>query len=68
FVPIIGGPIGSMLALYQVYLSTTFGIPLWLFLQMIMNIAIDLIFSIIPLLGGFLHMFYKANTYNYEAL
>ncbi|KAI9484036.1 MAG: hypothetical protein EXX96DRAFT_616990 [Benjaminiella poitrasii] len=68
FVPLIGGPLSSLLALYQVYLSTTFGIPIWLFMQMIMNIAIDLIFSVIPLLGGFLHMFYKANTYNYEAL
>lgn len=35
---------------------------------MLLNIIIDFIFSLIPILGGFLHMFYKANIYNYEAL
>lgn len=57
-----------VLSLYQVYMSTTFGIPLWLFMQMLMNILVDFLFSLIPVLGGFLHMFYKANVYNYEAL
>jgi hypothetical protein len=37
-------------------------------MHMILNIAIDFVFSLIPILGGFLHMFYKANLYNYEAL
>ncbi|KAI8386831.1 hypothetical protein BD560DRAFT_382925 [Blakeslea trispora] len=68
FIPVIGGSMGGLFALYQVYLSTTFGIPLWLFMHMILNIAIDFIFSLIPVLGGFLHMFYKANIYNYEEL
>lgn len=35
---------------------------------MLFNIAIDFVFSLIPVFGGFLHMFYKANIYNYEAL
>ncbi|KAI8087655.1 uncharacterized protein B0P05DRAFT_531802 [Gilbertella persicaria] len=68
FIPVIGGSMGGLFALYQVYLSTTFGIPLWLFMHMILNIMIDFVFSLIPILGGFLHMFYKANIYNYEEL
>lgn len=68
FIPIIGGSMGGLFSLYQVYLSTTFGIPLWLFMHMLLNIAIDFIFSLIPVIGGFLHMFYKANIYNYEEL
>lgn len=59
---------GVIFALYQVYLSTTFGIPLWLFMHMLFNIAVDFIFSLIPIAGGFLHMFYKANIYNFEEL
>jgi hypothetical protein len=35
---------------------------------MIFNIVVDFIFSLIPFVGGFLHMFYKANIYNYEEL
>jgi hypothetical protein len=52
----------------KVYLSTTFGIPLWLIMRMMYNITVDFIFTLVPLLGGFLHMFYKANLYNYEEL
>jgi hypothetical protein len=65
---VIGGSMGAVFALYQVYLSTTFGIPLWLFMHMLFNIVVDFIFSLIPIAGGFLHMFYKANIYNYEEL
>lgn len=68
FIPIFGGSMAVVLSLYQVYVSTTFGIPLWLFMQMLLNIAVDFLFSLIPVVGGFLHMFYKANVYNYEAL
>ncbi|CEP17119.1 hypothetical protein [Parasitella parasitica] len=68
FIPVIGGSMGGLFSLYQVYLSTTFGIPLWLFMHMLLNIAIDFVFSLIPVIGGFLHMFYKANVYNYEEL
>ncbi|KAI8645585.1 integral peroxisomal membrane peroxin-domain-containing protein [Parasitella parasitica] len=68
FIPVIGGFLGWFLSLYQIYLSTTFGIPLWLILRMMCNITIDFAFTCIPLLGGFLHMFYKANLYNYEEL
>lgn len=58
----------GLLSLYQVYLSTSFGIPLWLLTLMIFNIVVDFIFSLIPIAGGFLHMFYKSNIYNYEEL
>lgn len=58
----------SLLSLYQVYLSTAFGIPLWLFVLMLFNILVDFVFSLIPIAGGFLHMFYKSNIYNYNEL
>lgn len=37
-------------------------------MHMLFNILVDFIFSLIPVIGGFLHMFYKANIYNYEEL
>lgn len=58
----------GILSLYQVYVSTTFGIPLWLLVLFLFNIVVDFIFSLIPIAGGFLHMFYKANIYNYQEL
>ncbi|KAI7866291.1 hypothetical protein BDF14DRAFT_1816267 [Spinellus fusiger] len=68
FIPLIGGFIGCLFAFYQVYLSTQFGIPLWLLFRMILNICVDLLIGMIPLAGGFLDMFYKANLWNAEAL
>ncbi|KAI9033878.1 hypothetical protein CLU79DRAFT_17532 [Phycomyces nitens] len=54
--------------MYQIYLSTQFGIPLWLLMRMLLNVFIDFIIGIIPFVGGFLDMFYKANLWNAEAL
>ncbi|KAL1930826.1 hypothetical protein VTP01DRAFT_10988 [Rhizomucor pusillus] len=68
FIPFIGGFAGSLFTLYQVYLSTLFGIPLWLLLRMLINLVIDLALGSIPIIGGFIDIFYKANLWNYEAL
>jgi hypothetical protein len=35
---------------------------------MLLNILVDFLFSFIPIVGGFLHLLYKANVYNYEGL
>ncbi|KAI8357288.1 integral peroxisomal membrane peroxin-domain-containing protein [Blakeslea trispora] len=68
FIPLIGGVIGSIFALYQIYLSTLFGVPLWLVSRMLYNVMVDFLFTLVPLIGGILHMFYKTNTYNYQEL
>ncbi|KAI9312753.1 integral peroxisomal membrane peroxin-domain-containing protein [Dichotomocladium elegans] len=68
FIPFIGGFAGTLFSLYQVYLSTQFGIPLWLLLRMMVSLAIDFVIGLVPVVGAFLDMFYKANLYNYEAL
>ncbi|MBM6386949.1 MAG: DUF4112 domain-containing protein [Paenibacillus sp.] len=49
-------------------MSTKFGIPLWLLLRMLFNIVVAFLLGLIPLLGGFFHMFYKSNLYNYQEL
>ncbi|ORZ01548.1 hypothetical protein BCR43DRAFT_522381 [Syncephalastrum racemosum] len=68
FIPFIGGFIGAIFTAYQVYLSTLFGIPLWLLTRMLVNLTIDLAIGSIPMVGAFADMFYKANLWNYEAL
>ncbi|CAO3636750.1 unnamed protein product [Mucor hiemalis] len=68
FVPFIGGALGSLLSLYQIYLSSILGIPLWLLTRMIVNIAIAFLLSLIPVVGGLFHMFYRSNIYNFEEL
>ncbi|KAI9255639.1 hypothetical protein BDA99DRAFT_562156 [Phascolomyces articulosus] len=68
FIPIVGPLCGALFALYQVYLSTLFGIPLWLLLRMMTSLVIDAVLSSIPFVGGFLDLLYKANLWNYEAL
>ena len=51
-----------------VYLSALLGIPYWLLLRMLANIAIAFLLSLIPMVGGLFHMFYRSNIYNYEEL
>ncbi|KAI8985449.1 integral peroxisomal membrane peroxin-domain-containing protein [Pilobolus umbonatus] len=67
FIPLVGGAMASVCSLYLIYLCSTMGIPLWLLLRMLFHIAVDFLLNLIPVLGGFAHMFYKANIYNYEA-
>jgi hypothetical protein len=49
-------------------MSTYFGIPLWLFVRMVLNIFVDLMLSFVPIIGGMLHLLFKANAYNYQML
>ncbi|KAI8880131.1 hypothetical protein K501DRAFT_192058 [Backusella circina FSU 941] len=68
FIPVFGGAAGALFSFYQIYMSTYFGIPLWLFIRMVLNIFIDWMLSFVPVIGGMLHLLYKANAYNYQML
>ncbi|GAB5589912.1 hypothetical protein Unana1_04812 [Umbelopsis nana] len=68
FIPIFGDFAGMIAALYQVYLSCLFGIPLWLLLRMLTNVFIDTFIGMIPIGGRVADAFYKANLWNYESL
>ncbi|KAI9284196.1 hypothetical protein BC943DRAFT_326538 [Umbelopsis sp. AD052] len=68
FIPVLGDFAGMFAALYQVYLSCLFGIPLWLLGRMLINIIIDTFIGLIPIGGRVADTFYKANLWNYESL
>ncbi|ORX99342.1 hypothetical protein K493DRAFT_313276 [Basidiobolus meristosporus CBS 931.73] len=67
-IPGIGDFAGVLISLYQVYLSTRFGIPITLIGMMLLNIFIDALIGMIPAVGDFLDVVYKANVYNLQLL
>ncbi|KAF9972531.1 hypothetical protein BGZ73_004333 [Actinomortierella ambigua] len=67
-IPVFGDVIGTIAALYQVYLSFLFGIPTFLLLRLLLNVVIDLVVGVIPWVGDALDVLYKSNIYNLQIL
>ncbi|KAK9759499.1 hypothetical protein K7432_017460 [Basidiobolus ranarum] len=67
-IPGIGDFAGVLISLYQVYLSSQFGVPFTLLGMMLLNIIIDALIGMIPAIGDILDVVYKANVYNLQLL
>ncbi len=67
-IPGIGDYIGLALGLYQILLCSLFGVPLSLLLWMLVNVVVDCIIGIVPLLGDALDVLFKANLRNLRLL
>ncbi|QRW23490.1 hypothetical protein RhiXN_08526 [Rhizoctonia solani] len=66
--PVWGDIVGTVLSLYQVYLSWVFGVPMAIFVRMIVNVVIDLFIGIVPFFGDALDVLFKANLRNLDLL
>ncbi|KAJ7224701.1 hypothetical protein GGX14DRAFT_426526 [Mycena pura] len=66
--PAAGDIIGLFLGLYQVLLSMLFGLPFNVVGFMIFYIIADAFIGIIPFVGDFLDVAFKANLYNLRLL
>ncbi|KIO32278.1 hypothetical protein M407DRAFT_241529 [Tulasnella calospora MUT 4182] len=67
-IPVWGDGIGFMLSLYQVYLAWLFGAPSFLLGRMLLNTIIDFFIGVIPVIGDFLDVIFKANLRNLALL
>lgn len=63
-IPGIGDWIGLVLGLYQVFLCTLFGLPLSLLGWMILNVVIDCLVGLIPIVGDLLDLAFQSNLRN----
>ncbi|EIM82325.1 uncharacterized protein STEHIDRAFT_149457 [Stereum hirsutum FP-91666 SS1] len=66
--PGVGDILGTFLGLYQVLLSMLFGIPLSVVGMMVLYLIADAFIGIVPFLGDFLDVAFKANIYNLQLL
>ncbi|KAF8699898.1 hypothetical protein RHS03_06735, partial [Rhizoctonia solani] len=66
--PVWGDIVGTVLSLYQVYLSWVFGVPMAILVRMIVNVVIDLFIGIVPFFGDALDVLFKANLRNLDLL
>ncbi|KAG8986756.1 hypothetical protein FRB90_003807 [Tulasnella sp. 427] len=69
-IPVWGDGIGFLLSLYQIYLAWLFGVPSFLLGRMLINTVADFFIGVIPLIGDFLDVIFKAsvNTANLRNL
>ncbi|KAJ4500835.1 hypothetical protein C8R41DRAFT_809096 [Lentinula lateritia] len=66
--PGFGDAIGMLLAFYQLFLSMLFGLPINVIAIMVFYIFVDAFIGIIPFVGEFLDVAFKANLYNLRLL
>lgn len=63
-IPGVGDIIDTGLSLYIVLLAIELHVPTWVIIRMLMNIAINFIFGIIPIFGSIIYFIRKANVKN----
>ncbi|KAF5391617.1 hypothetical protein D9757_002421 [Collybiopsis confluens] len=66
--PGLGDVIGVLLSCYQLFLSMLFGLPLNVIGIMVFYILADAFIGMIPFIGDFLDVAFKANLYNLKLL
>ncbi|WRT70067.1 uncharacterized protein IL334_007061 [Kwoniella shivajii] len=67
-VPIYGDLVSGILQLYQVWLSFIFGVPTNILGYMVLNVFLDVVVGLVPILGDFLDNLFKSNLRNLALL
>ncbi len=67
-VPGLGDVATGLVSAYIVLMAKRLGLPNHVMARMVGNIAIDVVFGSIPLLGSVFDLFYKANRRNFRLL
>ena len=66
--PIVGDGAGALISSYFIYKAIRFKLPLSTVIQMALNIGVELILGIVPVLGDLLDVGWKANRRNYRLM
>ncbi|KZO98918.1 hypothetical protein CALVIDRAFT_561847 [Calocera viscosa TUFC12733] len=66
--PLWGDLAGSILALYQIFLSWLFGVPPITLGWMALNVLVDLLVGLVPVIGDIADVLWKANLRNLDLL
>jgi hypothetical protein len=67
-IPYAGDIIDTVLSLYIVLLAIRQHVPFSIWIKMVWNVAINLLFGIIPIAGSFVYFYRKANVKNAKLL
>ncbi|BEI84254.1 hypothetical protein CcaverHIS002_0408580 [Cutaneotrichosporon cavernicola] len=67
-VPLYGDLVSGIMQLYQVWLAWIFGVPVAVCVRMIINVLLDIVVGIIPIIGDILDNLWKANLRNLALL
>lgn len=67
-VPAVGSIVGAITSLYVFWIAVKLKAPIFIYFKLLSNIAIDLVFGGIPVVGVIFDVFYKANVKNIRIL
>ena len=67
-VPWLGDVVGLFLSLYLIWIGIKMRIPREAIVQMVKNVIVDFVIGLIPFIGFFGDIFYKANIRNLKIL
>jgi len=63
-IPVLGDSIAALIGLYPLYVAQQHKVGLWVRGRMLLNLAIDWLFGLIPFLGDLFDVGFKANIGN----
>ena len=63
-IPGLGDYVGLVLGFYQILLCALFGLPLTVLLWMVLNVIVDCVIGILPIIVDALDVLFKANLRN----
>jgi len=67
-IPVVGDLLGSIISIYILYSGSKMGLPVKVISKMCLNIGIDFIFGLMPIIGDIFDMGWKANKRNVELI
>ena len=67
-IPGLGDAAAGLVSAYIVVLGARLGLPKHVLVRMVGNVAVDVVFGSVPLLGSVFDLFYKANRRNLRLL
>ena len=68
FIPGIGDFITNLVSLYIIFRAAMMGCPPSVLLRMGLNVLLDNVFDLVPVLGNFFDIFYRSNLRNIEVV
>jgi hypothetical protein len=68
FIPGIGDFVTNLVSLYIIFRAAMLGCPPSVLMRMGLNVLLDNVFDLVPVLGNFFDIFYKSNLRNIEVI
>ena len=67
-IPVAGDFVDAALSLYIISIAVQMKVPAWIYVRMVINIAINFLFGLLPIVGDLVYFIRKVNVKNVRLL